>query len=232
MKSKIIIFITILVIATVFTGCGTVTEPEVPIVIEPDEPVQENDGVIGYEVIKKLSENADNNSKIFYPQITGFKGELLMDYMNQTLAKINNMYGENENYQDVSVDYEITKMNNDILSVLYKGTAKVDGDKQINIQTSVNLDIKTSNPIDFQNLVDADSESGVTVRQMINQKAKDMELKNGVEFERVKLYFKGENIVFYYLPAVVNEINFIEISIPEKELEGLINTSFGEKPAS
>lgn len=57
-------------------------------------------------------------------------------------------------------------------------------------------------------------------------------MKSGAEFERVRLYYEGENVVFFYMPADDSATRFVEISVPAKELEGLVNTTFGEKPAS
>lgn len=123
-------------------------------------------------------------------------------------------------------------MDRDIISVLFQGTGKISGGREINIQRSVNYDIKTSNEIGFDNLIKADQASRAAVRLMLNQKAKTMGLKNGVEFEGVRLYFKGENVVFFYLPADDSATRFVEIGDPMKELESYLNTDFGNRPAS
>lgn len=154
-----------------------------------------------------------------------------MDYMNQTLKRITARYENGETYQDIRIDYKITKMDSKILSVLYKGTGKFSDGKEFNILQSANLDIKTSNAIEFNNLINIDQAPGTIVRAMLNQKVKAMG-RYGVEFERVRIYFEGENIVFFYLPAEINATDYVEISVPLKELEGFINTDFGERPAS
>jgi hypothetical protein len=239
MKSQIALVIAVSVTITLFTGCGSVANHRVYAqkTMEVQGQQQEKstskaDEAMGYEIIKKVSENQDNNSKIYYPQVSGYKGQLLMDYMNQSLKKVIDRYGKGETYKDVSIDYKITKMDRDILSIAFKGTGKISGGKEINILQSVNLDIKTSNLIEFNNLVKADQESGTEVRAMINLKAKSMGLKSGAEFERVSLFFESDNIVFFYMPADDSATDFVEISIPKKELEIYTNTAFGERPAS
>lgn len=200
--------------------------------IKEDKNISKADGEIGYEIIKKTSVNNNSSTKIFYPQISGYAGQLLMGYMNQSLERVVNIYGKGEMYHDVSIDYTITKMDRDIISVLFKGTGKISGGREINIQQSVNLDIKTSNEIEFDNLIKADQASEDAVRLMLNQKAKTMGLKYGMESEGTRLYFKGENVVFFYMPADDSATSFVEISVPMEELEGFLNTDFGERPAS
>ncbi|MGB7606019.1 MAG: DUF3298 domain-containing protein [Lutisporaceae bacterium] len=200
--------------------------------IKEEKNISKDNEEMDYEIIKKISENNNSNTKIFYPQISGYAGQLLMDYMNQSLERIDDIYGKGEMYQDVSIDYIITKMDRDIISVLFKGIGKISGGREINIQQSVNLDIKTSNAIEFDNLIKADQTSEAAVRLMLDQKAKTMGLKYGVESERARLYFEGENVVFFYMPADDSATSFAEISVPMEELEGFLNTDFGERPAS
>jgi hypothetical protein len=239
MKSKMVLFVSILVIVSLFTSCGVMVKQKINNQIASEAQAQEkgknigkDNEVVGYEIIRKVSENRDSNIKIFYPQISGYAGQLLMDYMNHSLKKVADIYGKGEMYQDISVDYKITKMDKGIISVLFKGTGKISSGREINIQQSVNLDIKTSNAIEFDNLIKADQTSGAAVRLMLNQKAKAMKLKSGLEFERVRLYFEGENVVFFYMPADDRTTSFVEISVPIKELESFLNTDFGERPAS
>jgi hypothetical protein len=155
-----------------------------------------------------------------------------MDYMNQDLRKIVDIYGKGETYQNITIDYKITKMNKDILSVLFKGTGKTSDGREINIQKSVILDIKTSNKIGFHNFIKSDQTSEPAVRKILRQKAKVIGLKNEEELEGINIYFEGENVVFFYMPADDSSTNFVEISVPIKEVESFLNTTFGERPAS
>jgi hypothetical protein len=241
MKPRVVLFATTLVIVSMFTGCGTTSTQGVdnPIISESQAQEKEkniskdnkDNKVMEYEIIRKVSEKRDSNTKIFYPQISGYKGQLLMDYMNQSLEKIVHIYGKGEMYQNISIDYKITKMDKDIISVLFKGTGRISNGREINIQQSVNLDVKSSNEIVFKNFVKDAPTSVEKVMALLNQKAKTMGSKYGVEAEGIRIFFEGENVVFYYMPADDSAKSFVEISVPVKELESFLNHDF-EKPAS
>jgi uncharacterized protein YceK len=152
MKTKIALSISILVMLLLLVGCGAVAKQEAnnQKLNEEQSPKKEintsmGNAAMGYEITRNMSENKDSNIEIFYPQISGYAGQLLMDYMNQSLKRIVETYGKGVTYQDVSIDYKITKMDQDIISVLFKGTGKISGGREFNIQQSVNLDSKTSN---------------------------------------------------------------------------------------
>ncbi|MEG0775446.1 hypothetical protein [Clostridium sp.] len=239
MKSNMALFTAISVMVSLFTASGTVVEQRVDKLKISEVQAQEkekNIGIdheaVGYKIIRKVSENKESNTKIFYPQISEYPGELLMDYMNQNLRKIVDIYGKEEMYQNISIDYKITKMNNDILSVLFKGSGKISDGREINIQKSVNLDIKTSNKIEFHNLIKSDQTSKTAVMEILKEKSKEVGIKNEEELEGINVYFEGENVVFFYMPADDSATNFVEISVPIKEIESFINTDFGEIPAS
>lgn len=112
MKPRIRLFATILAIALMFTGCGTTSNQGVNNPVISDSQAQEkeksiskdnSDNKVEYKIIRKVSENRDSNSKIFYPQISGYTGQLLMEYMNQSLKKIVDIYGKGEMYQNINV---------------------------------------------------------------------------------------------------------------------------------
>ncbi|CAH2214114.1 hypothetical protein [Tepidibacter aestuarii] len=216
-----------LVLATSITvvGCGVKEEPIDN--VQKEEQTQNEQITLDYDITKEVLEVKDKNTKIFYPQIKGYPGELLMDYMNQSLIKTADLYGNEDPYTDVQIDYEITKMDNNILSVLFIGTGKIQGHGDINIKHSVNLDIKTSNEINYNNLV-KDNDG---VIKILNEKAKEKGLES-VEAEGIRVYFEEENVVFYYMPLDDSAKEFIELSIPMNELEGLLNAEFGEMPVS
>ncbi|WFD11592.1 hypothetical protein [Tepidibacter hydrothermalis] len=216
-----------LVLATSITvvGCGVKEEPIDN--VQKEEQTQNEQVSLSYDTTKEVLEVKDKNTKVFYPQIKDYPGELLMDYINQSLKKTADLYANEDPYTDVKVDYEITKMDNDILSVLFKGTGKIEGHGEINIKHSVNIDMKSSNEINYNNLV-KDNDG---LMKMLNKKAKEKGLES-VEAEGIRVYFEEENVVFYYMPLDDSAKEFIELSIPMNELKGLLNTEFGEIPAS
>lgn len=235
MNLKNVIISALLVSSITFVGCGVKEEPvgnndE----IKKEQPADNEQGSekeVNYEVTKEILEVAEKNIKIAYPQVTNYPGELLMDYMNQSLMKITDLYGNEDQYIDVQVDYEITKMDANVLSVLFEGTGEIKDFREINIKHSMNLDMASSNEINYNNLIKSDEKSKEEVNKILNQKAKEKGLE-GFEAEGVRIYFEGENVVFYYMPLDDSAKKFIELSVPMNELEGYINTDFGEAPAS
>lgn len=182
---------------------------------------------LNYDVIREVHEDKEANIFIAYPQIANFPGELLMDYINQPLGRIALSYGSPEAYENVNIDYEITRMDNDVLSVLFKGTADMKGFRTVDVTQSVNIDMATSNEISYHNLVKDDQ----AVRLVLDEKAKEQGL-NGLEAEGIRVYFTEDAVVFYYMPLDDSATEFINLEVSMAELEGLINTDFGPMPAS
>ncbi|RKD21608.1 hypothetical protein SAMN02745883_01015 [Caminicella sporogenes DSM 14501] len=202
---------------------------------ETDVKKQENSQVemketekLNYSINKETFKDESRNITIYYPQIKEYSGELVMDNINQSLRKIVDTYGKDKTYTDVSIDYEITKSSNDILSVLFKGKGKLTDIGEVNIMQSVNLDVHSSNEINYENFVKDDE----AVRKILDKKAKEQGLKDGVEAEGIRVYFKDSDVVFYYMPLDDSAKEFIEVSVPYEEIKEYVNKDFGEKPAS
>lgn len=235
MKLKAAIMTAILGSTIVFSGCGSNagvnnTKSDNTTISEEIEKKESSSSELNYDISKEVLKIEDKNTEIYYPQVKDYPGELLMDYMNQSIKKITDIYGNTETYTDVKIDYEITKMDENTLSILFKGTGKATG-TDIVIQQSVNLDIKSSNEINYDNFIKDDEESNNKVREILDKKAKAKGL-NGIEAEGIRIYFKGEEVVFYYMPLDDRAKAFIELSVPMSELDGYSNTDFGEHPAS
>ncbi|WBW96863.1 hypothetical protein [Oceanirhabdus sp. W0125-5] len=241
MKTKAIIAAVLLGTGLVLSGCGNseatanngqnqkqIQQEESNKNAEGNKKSDENKSDLNYSLKGEVLENEERNIKVNYPQINEFPGELSKDYINQSLRKIVESYENSESYSDVEIDYEITRMDENILSVVFKGTAKMEGIGDVTVQRSVNLDISSTNEISYNNLV----KDGEKVREILNQKAIDNGIEGGLEAEGIRVYFNGDNVVFYYMPLDDSAKEFIELSVPQSELEGIINTEFGEHPAS
>ncbi|MDF2950249.1 MAG: hypothetical protein K0R07_2299 [Sedimentibacter sp.] len=235
MKIKLTLLIALTITALTFTGVKIVMNQAENNVIHAQEnqhksSIDKNNA--DYEVIRKVSNLKDSSSKISYPEITGFKGELLMGYMNKSLRNSIAMYEKKDMYTNLNIDYRITKMDNNLLSVLFQGTGKLSSGRDIVIMQSINLDIKSSNEIKLQNFIKTDKSSKDKVTAILRQQADAKGIKLAAETEGIRIYFEGENVVFYYMPADDSAKSFIEISVPIKELESFINSDFGKRPAS
>ncbi|MCM1991448.1 hypothetical protein [Oceanirhabdus seepicola] len=240
MKTKAMIAAVLLGTGIVLSGCGsneaTANNGQNQKQVQNDKSNKEaaeneKKSDLNYTLSGEVLENEDRNIKVSYPQIKDFPGELSKDYLNQSLIKNAQVYLDNEAYSDVEIDYEITRMDENILSVVFKGTAKIDGVGEVTVQNSVSLDITSTNEIAYSNLVN-DAETETKVREILNQKAIDNGIEGGLEAEGIRVYFNGDDVVFYYMPLDDSAKEFIELSVPQSELEGIINTEFGEHPAS
>lgn len=227
------------------TGCAPLSaEPAPPEALSPTEsesatsvqtPGQALDAPLnawGYELVTQVYEETDRRIKIAYPQITGLKGELLQDYMNQSLKKPVEALTVGASYTDVDVDYKVTLKNQERISVIMIGTGKLEGGREFNYLNSVNLDLKTSNEITFENFIKDDPDAKADFSEVLNQSAKDVGLPEVTEYEGMRLFFRPNEVVFYYMPLDDSAESFVQISVPLAELSGLINNDFGERPAS
>lgn len=228
MKKNVLLTVLILILILDFTNVFA------RVILSNDDVSNEekNNQNLSYAITKKVVLSKDKDSIIFYPQMQNYRGELFMSYMNQSLKKITNIYLNSEVYTNVELDYEIKKKDEKILSILFTGTAKVLGTKEINIKQSVNLDIKSTNEITYFNLIKDDKESKENVLKILNNKAKAQGLHNGIEAEGIRIYFEGDNVIFYYMPLDDSAKEFVEVIVPFKEMQKYASTYFGEHPAS
>ena len=117
------------------------------------------------------------------------------------------------------------------MSIIFRGSFDfADGNKR-NIVRSLNLDLKSTNEITFENCFKSDAASQQKLKALLNEKAK----KNGLgefEAEGVSIYFKGGNVVIFYYPLDDSYIMPVELYLPLNEVKDIINKDFGEHPAS
>jgi hypothetical protein len=225
---KLVIITSILLLT--FTGCSqqAVDIPASTVIENSGENAEAGSLNTDYGTARAMLKVTSKNSKIYYPKLQGYKGELSMDYMNQNIKKIADFYAKAAEYTDVQVDYEVKRLDEKIVSILFKGTAKHNGSRDVNIQKSINLDVKSTNPIEYGNFIENDEK----VRQLLDEKAKGGGITGGFEAEGIFIYFEGDHVVFYYMPLDDDAKAWVELSVPIKELEGLIYSEFGEHPAS
>lgn len=172
-----------------------------------------------------------NNSKVYFPQVSGFKGDLLAGYINQSLKKVAFKYVGKDEYTNIMLDYVVTRQDDTVLSVLFKGTAEMKSIGTITIMESVNIDIgKSTNEIRYDNLIQNTDEAKSYLNNKLNQAARG--IKGGFQAEGVRIYFTSMDIVFFYMPLDDSAKSFIELTIPRVELEKYLNRDFGPVPAS
>ena len=175
----------------------------------------------GYSVEKKYD---DANPNAAYPKITGYKGELLEDYMNQSLHSVIDKFSK-EGYTDLKLDYEVTRMDDYILSVLYNGRVNLKNVGEVNITDSVNLDMaETGQEITVENYIKKDSMDDF--RAILEKKSGIGD--NKFEAEGLKMYFKDNEAVFYYTPMDDSRRDKVFIPVNLSELKGITENEFGK----
>jgi hypothetical protein len=231
---RLICIICIGILMIIFTGCSNQIADTSAIKTGNNDvnSIEPTSSSSDYGTNREHLEVSSKNTKIYYPKLQGYKGELSMDYMNQSIKQIAESYAEAADYTDVRLDYEIKRIDEKVVSILFKGTAKHSGLREINIQKSINLDVKSTNPIVYENFIKNDERSRAEVLKLLNTKAKNAGITKGFEAEGVFIYFEGNNVVFFYMPLDDDVKAWVDLSVPVKELDGLINTEFGEHPAS
>jgi hypothetical protein len=95
MKINMVVVVAAIVTVSTISGCGILARQGVHSQKNSEEQAQvtmkstsTESEAIGYEIIRIVSLNNDTHAKTFYPQISGYKGELLIDNMNQSLKKL------------------------------------------------------------------------------------------------------------------------------------------------
>ena len=220
------------------TGCGVANDTTSTDqasnseVQSPDQDVTDPVDPEAYVIDALTYEDADRPIKIRYPQVSSFPGELLQDYMNQSLKSPVETLIDDAFYTDLEIDFKVTRKDSEILSVLMTGTGKLDGARAFNYMNSVNLDLKTSNEIIFDNFIKEDEASRIAVSELLDNKAKEAGLLDGADYDGLRLYFEEKDVIFYYMPLDDSAEDFVELRVPLAELDGLIESEFGPRPAS
>ena len=206
-------------------GIAACTQEQKTVTPVPNETTE----TIGYKLVTKEFIDSKKNITIQYPEMKGYRGELLQGYINQSLAKILGLYGQNRSYSDITITYEITRMDKDVCSIVFRGKGLFSGSKEFSILKSINLDTgKSSNEINYGNFVVNDAE----LRKLIARKAVERDLIGFFEAEGINLYFKNDTAVFFYMPLDDMADTFIEVPISLDVIERYISWDFGDMPAS
>ena len=174
-----------------------------------------------YDVKKSI---LPKNELVSYPKVVGYKGELLQSYINQSLYSVVEKY-QKDIYSNLMLNYKVTNMDDNILSVIYWGNVDIKGLGTKMIMDSVNIDLskdKTVKEINVQNFIMSDKKSQTEFNKILQKKLKEqgIEEKN---IEGLRLYFKDSRAVFYYVRPDDSVQKIVEIQIPITELEQVVN---------
>ncbi len=150
-----------------------------------------------------------------YPKVEGYKGELLQNYINQSLYSIVAKY-QKDTYSNLRLDYKVTRMDDRVLSVLYRGSVDVEGLGTKMLIDSINIDLtkdKTVDEINAQNFILPTQEAQTAFNKTLEEKLKEQGIEKG-QIEGLRLYFKDNRAVFYYMIPDDSIQKVVEVAIP------------------
>lgn len=192
--------------------------------------IQQQEGIKSYE--SQVSYTVDQTNEggqphIAYPKVSNYKGELLEGYINQSLYSIVEKYSA-EGYSNLSLGYDIKRMDEDVLSILYRGSVELEGIGYKPIMESISIDMaQTGAEITAMNYIKETPEAQVAFNELMETKCKQKGLES-FEAEGLKVYFKDDRAVFYYTRLDDQAVGPVELTVGLDELEGIVNKEFKE----
>lgn len=199
-----------------------VTLPEVLALSYPAQGKLEKIVVLedkSFEIDKEILKSEEKNSTIEYPVLKGEGKEEL----NKKIEEFVNTIEENGLYKDLDLHYEISLVDDNKISILFKGVFVPEGFKEEKyIVKSLNLDLESAEEINFYNYFKEDKESQEKLNEKLEEAAREYNLE-GFEAEGIFIYFREGNLVVYYWPLDDAVEMPVELYIPIRELKNLIN---------
>lgn len=215
MKKRI--WILTLALALLLTGCGqkqSTPSEETPQQGQ-EEPVQEGQQTPAAQAVY---EDAQLTEGIHYPQLTQFPGELLMGYMNESLARPAKTLEELETQDAKSLDYAVTRCDTEWVSVLFTRTLTAEDGSVDQAMIGMNLSGKTGAEATLD-----DTFSDPAAVTALLETAPDGDLG---------FYMDETGVVFFFRPGNDPAKDYVTQTVPYEQLEGLWNEAVGERPAS
>lgn len=188
-----------------------------------------NDKTDHYDFSTKLLQGDKYSIRI--PVLVNYKGELSMDYINQSIrAHADKLVSNTSDVADgVKLVYtsEIVSQNNNFISIKFTGELPYEG-SSYKLLSGLVIDLNSTNTITYENLFTKDKTT------LNNQFEKAAKLINTTVFspdDYMLMFIEDSNIVFAYMENDM-AIEFTEIKIPLDSVIDNLQIDFGERPAS
>jgi hypothetical protein len=221
-------YLSILLLGLLLSGCAVTKKSEdVTPINETDDVVVEKEVVEApYTLVEK--EFNEGNVSVTYVQMDGYAGELTQDYINQSLIAIVEQSKNDTYFESIEIKPVIWMTSEDVLCITYEGIGTKSEDDKREILQPVLIDLKSSNEITYENLINDDA----AVRALIEEKVINDGLAEYFEAEGIRVYMNAEFVTFAYVPLDDSAKSFIRVSLPIESVKPYLNTEFGEHPAS
>lgn len=189
--------------------------PEILTLSLPPQGTAERIKVLNTDVYIVEVEDKDNEN-ILYPE---FQGLDKAEDVNLKIEKFVQEIKDNDLYKDLELDYEVSFLNDEILSLLFRGNFDFMGSEK-RLVKSLNLDLENAKEIDFESFFKEDKESQERLLEIIEEASKE---QHDLEFEAEgkEIYFKGSNLIVFYYPLDDSVVDPLYIYLPLEDLEGL-----------
>ncbi len=189
--------------------------PEILTLSLPPQGRAERIKVLNTDVYIVEVEDKDNEN-ILYPE---FQGLDKAEDVNLKIEKFVQEIKDNDLYKDLELDYEVSFLNDEILSLLFRGNFDFMGSEK-RLVKSLNLDLENAKEIDFESFFKEDKESQERLLEIIEEASKE---QHDLEFEAEgkEIYFKGSNLIVFYYPLDDSVVDPLYIYLPLEDLEGL-----------
>ncbi len=189
---------------------------ETPGMIEGEKVDDHTLVAVVYNLVNQVYENQETNVSIEYFQVEGMVGELVQDYVNQSLKHIVDVYSDG--YTDTVITAKILRQD-DFLTIAYEGYNE---GMSYEIHKFITMDMVTSTEITVSEII-ADMES-------FKSMFKDASGYDYETLEGVSVYMDEESFIFTFVPTDDSaEREFVKFQI--LELAPILDMDF-DFPAS
>lgn len=160
---------------------------------------------------------------IYYPQFDHLESVLAEGVLNNELEQAALKYrSQSDAGSRIAVDYEVTRQDKTMVSVIFKGRQQGEGQQEI--LSSVNFDLKSRQPIVAKNLIKSDEASRQALTTLLQQAAVNNPAvtKPPVFGDWMGVYFTATDVIFYYLEND-HTTSYTKIAVPLEKAKPYFN---------
>lgn len=197
-----------------------------------------NDLGIGQYQINTEEYNVDENQllvEIKYPQITDSSNKEIEDKVNAIInARVeeykNMFYQDEEQKQYIYVNYEITKKDQDVLSMIFNISFSIEGVAHpSNFIYGVTINLHNGEEIKLTDLFRSNVDSVGMLNVILNEKISNLNYQLNSEFRGIEdgqgFYLTEDSLVIYYQEGIYtpHAVGALVLKIPNTEIEDIFN---------
>ncbi len=166
--------------------------------------------------VKKQGENTIN-----YPVLEYSGNKVVESLFNQRIdGYINNILA-NDMFFDLDLDYIVSALNEDLISLIFRGKFTHLGREKDMIK-ALNIDLKTGEEITFESYFSQEEEKLRELEDLISKEVKRNYNKD-FQAESAFIYFKEKQVVIYYYELDDSSVVPIEVYLEKDKIKDLIN---------